>query len=104
MAEPRWTGQQLRRTFQGVLRRRVGPQLVSNRREQAVGGGHGLSPRVEQDEGAGAVRVLGLTRLAALAQHRGLLVTQAASDGDTRQRAVLHVPACGLGFGESTDT
>jgi len=53
-----------RPTFQGILGRRLRAQLVGDRRQQAMLAGHRLRPGVEQDEGAGAVRVLGLLHLA----------------------------------------
>ena len=62
--------------------------LVADGGQQAVLGLHRLGARVEQQEVAGAVRVLGLAgREAGLPERRRLLVAEVAGDRHARERA-----------------
>ena len=61
-----------------ILRLRVRAQAVRDGGQQPVRRGHRARPGVQQDEAAGAISALGRAGAAALAQHRRLLVAQAA--------------------------
>src|SRR3954469_10858228 len=78
--------------------------LVAQRREHAALGLHRLRARVEQEEVAGAIRVLGLARRQAGLTERGrLLVAQVAGDRDAREAAGLNLAvdlARGVDLGE----
>lgn len=72
--------------LQGVVGRRRRAQLVRHRGEESVGGPHHLVAGVEEDERPRAVGALGLALSTELPEHGGVLVPQAAGDGDPRQR------------------
>lgn len=70
------------RAFQGVAGGRLGAKLVGDGGDEAVRRADDLVAGVEQDERAGPVGALGLAFPAQLAQHSGVLVAEAAGDGD----------------------
>ncbi|GMA90969.1 hypothetical protein GCM10025869_14980 [Homoserinibacter gongjuensis] len=67
--------------FEGVTRR-LTPQLIGNRRDEAARRGHGLGARVGQQEAAGAVGALRLPGCEhGLAERGRLLIAEDARDG-----------------------
>mmetsp|Transcript_10575 Transcript_10575/g.36542 ORF Transcript_10575/g.36542 Transcript_10575/m.36542 type:complete len:263 (+) Transcript_10575:191-979(+) len=79
------------RALQGVLAPLVGAQLEAARGQQPVLGGNYVVSCVHQQEEPRAVGVLGLPRPAPLAEGGGLLVPDAAADGDALERARGHL-------------
>ncbi len=71
--------------LQRKLRLRFRAQPVRDGGQQPARGRHTPRPRVQQHEAAGAVRALRGARAAALAQHRRLLVAQAACPARSRK-------------------